>query len=201
MLRHWSAGSGPAGRLFCKSNRSTRRALSGGPLSFSLILLPLPYISLSLSFVPSPSSPFSSLSPATSLLLRRGRHFIFKKRPASVHFRPFSTQPRLPAPLSLSFSLSLRRFPLRSSSSPFLSFSDVWSRCRAAYGGAMANSDPDSHEAGKKKKLDNTDGKSAFGYLEQLGTGKVEVILPSFFSFLPFVYLISRQIKGTGRRD
>ena len=64
----------------------------------------------------------------------------------------------------------------------------------------MANSDPDSHEAGKKKKLDNTDGKSAFGYLEQLGTGKVEVILPSFFSFLPFVYLISRQIKGTWKR-
>ena len=55
----------------------------------------------------------------------------------------------------------------------------------------MANSDPDSHEAGKKKKLDNTDGKSAFGYLEQLGTGKVEVILPSFFSFLPFVPFVS----------
>lgn len=106
MLRHWSAGSGPAGRLFCKSNRSTQRALSGGPLSLSLSLslLPLPLsVSLSLSLARSPSSPFSSLSPATSLLLRRGRHFIFKKRPASVHFRPFSTQPRL---LSLSFSPS-----------------------------------------------------------------------------------------------
>lgn len=52
MLRHWSAGSGPAGRLFCKSNRSTRRALSGGPLSFSLILLSLPYLSLFCSFLP-----------------------------------------------------------------------------------------------------------------------------------------------------
>lgn len=40
VLRHWSAGSGPAGRLFCKSNRSTRRALSGGPLSLSLTLSP-----------------------------------------------------------------------------------------------------------------------------------------------------------------
>lgn len=52
VLRHWSAGSGPAGRLFCKSNRSTRRALSGGPLSLSLILLSLPYLSLFLSFLP-----------------------------------------------------------------------------------------------------------------------------------------------------
>lgn len=55
MLRHWSAGSGPAGRLFCKSNRSTRRALSGGPLSLSLslsFLFPSPYLSLFLSPVP-----------------------------------------------------------------------------------------------------------------------------------------------------
>lgn len=75
-------------------------------LSLSLSLLPLPLsVSLSLSLARSPSSPFSSLSPATSLLLRRGRHFIFKKRPASVHFRPFSTQPRLPAPLSLFLSI------------------------------------------------------------------------------------------------
>lgn len=54
MLRHWSAGSGPAGRLFCKSNRSTRRALSGGPLSLSLLFCFLYHISLSLfrSFLP-----------------------------------------------------------------------------------------------------------------------------------------------------
>lgn len=189
MLRHWSAGSGPAGRLFCKSNRSTRRALSGGPLSLSLTLSPSSSpLRISLSF--SRPFPFFTLFfpvPCNVAAPRRGRHFIFKKRPASVHFRPFSTQPRLPAPLSL----SLHPFP----PPPFLSFSNVWSRCRAAYGGAMANSDPDSHEAGKKKKLDNTDGKSASTSPRSAiwnSSGKLEVILPPLFSsFLSFVYLVS----------
>lgn len=63
----------------------------------------------------------------------------------------------------------------------------------------MANSDPDSHEAGKKKKLDNTDGKSASTSPRSAiwnSSGKLEVILPPLFSsfllsFLSFVYLVS----------
>lgn len=76
MLRHWSAWSGPPGRLFCKSNR---RTLSGGPPRSSFLRLP-PQRSPSAS---------STRAPRPSLLRRRatsasGRHFIFKKRPLSA---------------------------------------------------------------------------------------------------------------------
>lgn len=152
MLRHWSA-RGLGRRPVCFVSLIAVRGLSPVVLSLSLSLR-------------SPSSPFSS-SPATSLLLRRGRHFIFKKRPASVHFRPFSTQPRL-----LSLSLSVVFSP----SSPF-SLSRTFGRV-AAYGGAMATTAILTAMRLERKRNWHTDGKSSKDvphvfYLERvLGTGK-----------------------------
>lgn len=167
MLRHWSAWSEPAGRLFCKSNRRT--ALRWSSLS------PPPAPSPRLP--PLSSFPFFTLffRPLGRTSLRRGRHFIFRKRPASAHFRSFvrsfvlPTQRRLSA-LSIFFFVLLFLFSpsLSLSLSHFLSFF-LWSRCRAAYGGAMANSAPDSHEAGRKRTdLDRKNRRVLYRWCEYL---------------------------------
>lgn len=71
----------------------------------------------------------------------------------------------------------------------------------------MANSDPDSHEAGKKKKLDNTDGKSVStsprsAIWNSSKLGKTRGNSPSAVFFLPFFRLSRLKLRepGKGRR-
>lgn len=82
MLRHWSAWSGPPGRLFCKSNRRTALRWSSSAPSTAAA------VSLRVSPVPPPTrtpGPLASLASSSPCDVgRRGRHFIFKKRPPSA---------------------------------------------------------------------------------------------------------------------
>ena len=113
--------SGPAGRLFCKSNRRT--ALRWSSLS-PLILSPRRPLATPLHS--SPSSPFSFVPSAESVARCGAAAILFLENDQqAAHFRfVLSTQRRLPATslfLSLSVFVSLCLFLSRRSSYLFLS--------------------------------------------------------------------------------
>lgn len=93
MLRHWSARSGPPGRLFCKSNRRT-----GSPVVLLGSFLPSTAAAVSLCVTPSPPPPPPVRTPGSASLLasssavrrRLAAAILFLKNHRRAHFRTFA---------------------------------------------------------------------------------------------------------------
>lgn len=153
---------GPNRRAVCFVSLIAER-LSGGPLS----LLPLSLHPVCHPSLRSPSSPFSFVPSAERRSGAAAILFLENDQQARTFVRSFvlPTQRRLSALSIFFFVLLFLFFPSLSLSFSFF----LWSRCRAAYGGAMANSAPDSHEAGRKRTdLDRKNKRVQYRWCEYL---------------------------------
>ena len=155
---------GPNRRAVCFVSLIAER-LSGGPLS----LLPLSLHPVCHPSLRSPSSPFSFVPSAERRSGAAAILFLENDQQARTFVRSFSRR-NAGSQLFLSFSSSFFfSSPLLSLSLSFSFSFFLWSRCRAAYGGAMANSAPDSHEAGRKRTdLDRKNGRVLYRWCEYL---------------------------------